>query len=411
MDASQIVPAAGQLQSSTINLLLVMTLVWTAGVIFRWIHQPPILGELLAGIIFGPTLLGIIKPDSTLMVLSELGVFFIMFYAGLETNLTDLRNNVRQSVLAGTGGVLLPFALGFSTCLLFEIDILQALVVGLGLSITAIAVNARVLYDLDLQRYRVTPVIMGASIIDDVLSLALFSSILGMASSGSFNLSRLVMDGGKVVLFFGVTFFLGIRLFPKLGRYFSSREAKGFTFSLIMALLFGYLAELAGLHIMLGAYLAGAFVSKAVVHEGLILKIRDRFVAITYGFLGPIFFVSLSFHMTFDIFTTHFWFLLIIFIVAVTGKIIGAGAGALAAHMTRQESAVVAFAMNGRGAVELIIASVCLQAGIINDSIFSVLVAIAFFTTMFSPISLSILLKKTDYKGLVPNVPVSGRDI
>ncbi len=404
MDVSQVAHGAGQFQSSTINLLLVMVLVWTAGVVFRKIHQPPLLGELLAGIIFGPTLLGIIGPDPTLTVLSELGVFFIMFYAGLETNPTDLVRNVRLSFWVGAGGVIVPFAMGYFTCVFAGMTVPQALFVGLGLSITAIAINARVLNDLSLQHYRVTPVIMGASIVDDVLCLALFSSIVGMTVEGnSFSITGLIIDGCQVLLFFAVTFFLGIHLVPKLSQFLSTREAKGFTFSLIIALVFGLLAEMAGLHIMIGAYLAGLFVRKAIVHKPLFQKVNDRLVAITFGFLGPIFFVSLSFHMTFTIFTSTLGLLLLLFVVAVLGKVIGAGAGALMGGMSKQESAVIGCAMNGRGAVELIIASIGLEAGLINDTIFSILVAIAFFTTLFSPISLSFYLQRNGIKGLLSN--------
>ena len=186
MDVSQVANGAVHLQSSTINLLLVMVLVWTAGVLFRKIHQPPLLGELLAGIIFGPTVLGIIGPDPTPnSCCPNWGVFFIMFYAGLETNPTDLLRNVRLSIWVGTGGVVIPFFMGYITCILCGMDVSQSLFVGLALSITAIAVNARVLNDLNLQYYRVTPVIMGASIVDDVLALAMFSSILGMAADGN----------------------------------------------------------------------------------------------------------------------------------------------------------------------------------------------------------------------------------
>jgi Kef-type K+ transport system membrane component KefB len=187
--------------------------------------------------------------------------------------------------------------------------------------------------------------------------------------------------------------FVGMRLYPLLSPYLSSREAKGFTFSLIMALLFGLLAELAGLHLILGAYMAGLFVREEIMHKELFRKIQDRFVSITYGFLGPIFFVSLAFHITFGIFRTHLALVLLLLAVAVLGKLLGALLGARAGGMNTQESAIVAWAMNGRGAVELVIAAIGLSAGIIDDTLFSVLVVIAFLTTFIPPLSLSLLLR------------------
>ena len=393
-----------RLENPTINLLMVMVLVWTAGVLFRKIKQPPVLGELLAGIIFGPCFLGIIHPDPTLKVLSELGVFFLMFYAGLETNPFDLKRMGKLSFMVGIGGFLIPFVLGFGVCYyLFQVDLMQAMFIGLGLSITAIAVNARVLNDLYLQKFRVTPVIIGASIVDDVLSFALFTTIIGLsAGSGVFTWQSELLALLKVFLFFGISIYIGMRLYPKISQYFGYREAKGFTFALIMALVFGLLAELAGLHIILGAYMAGLFVREGIVNKDLFLKINDRFVSITYGFLGPIFFVSLSFHITFTIFQTHLALLTVLLGVAILGKLLGAGLSAYLGKMNLLESSVVACAMNGRGAVELVIASVGIELGIINNVYFSILVVIAFLTTLFPPVSLSFLLGKKGRDGLVP---------
>jgi Kef-type K+ transport system membrane component KefB len=387
--------------SPTINLLLVMVLIWTTGVIFRRIHQPAILGELLGGIIFGPCLLGIIQPDETLNVLSELGIFFIMFYAGLETNLYDLKRATRKSIYIGMGGFILPMAMGYAVSrYIIGFSLIQSVFIGLGLAITAIAVNARILFDMNLRRYRITPVILGASVVDDILSLAVLSGLICCVTMDTLVIGNLSLTVIKVMAFFAVTILLGTKVFPRFSGYFSSREAKGFTFSLILALIFGLIAELAGLHIILGAYFAGTFIRNSIKDVDLFQKITDRFVSITYGFLGPIFFVSLSFHMTFDIFRTHLFFTILLLLVAVAGKIIGCGLGAIFMRMTAVESSVIGLSMNGRGAVELIIASVGLKLGLIDDTIFSILIVIAFITTLMSPLSLSMLLKRVGTRGL-----------
>ncbi len=382
------------LWSPTINLLLVMVIIWTTGVLFRWIKQPPVLGELLAGIIFGPPVLGIIQPDETLKVLSELGVFFLMFYAGLETDPYEIKQQFKRSILVAIGGFVLPFTAGFLICVLAGMSYIQALFIGMALSITAIAVNARVLNDMKLINFRVTPVIIGASVIDDILCLAVFTVVLDLASGADVSLVSVLLVFGKVLVFFGAAHVIGIMLYPKLRKYFASKEAKGFTFAMIMALCFGVLAELAGLHIILGAYLAGLFVREEIFHKKLYKKISDRFVGITYGFLGPIFFVSLSFHVTFTVLQTHLPLLLVLLLAAILGKLIGAGGFALLGGMTKGEAAVVGTAMNGRGAVELIIASIGLEFAIINDAYFSILVFMAFVTTLIPPLVLGTLLKR-----------------
>lgn len=379
----------------TLNLLMLMVIVWTTGVICRKIHQPAVLGELTAGIIFGPAFLGLIAPNEMLKVLSELGVFFLMFYAGLETNPLDLKSYRRQSLLIGFSGFLIPFVLAYLVCIPFDLPLGQSLFIALGLSITAIAVSARVLHDLNLTSHRVTPVIIGASIIDDVLALSLFTAIIDIGSKqGEINWLLFAMTMVKVIAFFLVAICIGLWLYPKIGKYFSTRQSKGFTFALIMALLFGFLAELAGLHIIIGAYMAGLFVREGVVSQELLTKITDRFVAITYGFLGPVFFVSLSFHVTFEILQTHLLLTIVLLLTAVIGKLLGAGGGALLSGMNYKEATVIGLAMNGRGAVELVVASIGLQLGLINDHIFSILVFVAFVTTSMPPISLKLFLDK-----------------
>ena len=146
--------------------------------------------------------------------------------------------------------------------------------------------------------------------------------------------------------------------------------------------------------------MAGLFVREEIVNRALLYKINQRFVSITYGFLGPIFFVCLSFHMTFDIFRTDLLLIIVLLIAAVVGKILGAGFGAYLGKMNIKESTVVAFAMNGRGAVELIIASVGLKLGIIDDRLFSILVVIAFITTLLPPIMLNAFMKRIDEDAL-----------
>ncbi|HKJ05119.1 MAG TPA: cation:proton antiporter [Geopsychrobacteraceae bacterium] len=387
----------------TLNLLMLMVIVWTTGVFCRMIHQPPVLGELLAGIIFGPSFLGLIAPNEMLNILSELGVFFLMFYAGLETNPLDLKKYRLQSTMVGIFGFIIPFVVAYLTCKAFGLSLSESLFISLGLSITAIAVSARVLHDLELTDHRVTPIIIGASIIDDVMALSFFTAIIDIGTnSGVINWINFAMVILKVLIFFSVSIGIGIWLYPKIGRFFASRSSKGFTFALIMALLFGILAEMAGMHIIIGAYMAGLFVREGVVSPELFTKISDRFVSITYGFLGPIFFVSLSFHVTFSIFETQLLLTSGLLAAAIIGKLIGAGCGARVGGMNYREATVVGLAMNGRGAVELVVASIGLKMGLINDEIFSILVLIAFITTSLPPISIKLYLEKIKYK-LVPD--------
>jgi len=179
------------------------------------------------------------------------------------------------------------------------------------------------------------------SINNPIINLLMVMVIIWTTGGGSLIGTHLIILILKVAAFFGLSHVIGIIIYPKLSKYFSSREAKGFTFALIMALLFGVLAEMAGLHIILGAYMAGLFVREGIVSKELFQKINDRFVAITYGFMGPIFIVSLSFHIDLTILTTHPLLLVTLLLAAVVGKVAGAGGGALLGQMNKGEAMVI----------------------------------------------------------------------
>jgi Na+:H+ antiporter len=402
MAAVELTPIVEELflhHSSTLNLLMVMVVIWSTGVVCRWIKQPALLGELLAGIVLGPALFGVIQPDETLKVLAELGVFFLMFYAGLESNPGQLEKYKKQAAQVGLGGYLVPFVMGYLASRFFGLSLIQSLFIGQALSITAIAVSARILHDLDLTGLRISPVVMGAGIIDDIIALTVFTTLVDMTiNHNSLQFLPTLFSLIKVAVFFLVSAILGMWVFPRISSYLVAREAKGFSFALIVALFFGFWAEVAGMHFIIGAYVAGLLVRRTVKSKELFTKINDRFVSITYGFLGPIFFFCLSFHVNFKALQTHMVMATVLLLVAIIGKFIGAYLGGLWAKMNRAEATVIGFAMNGRGAVELIIASVGLEVGLINDDLFSILVFIAFITTLLPPLTLKFVVDRVAEK-------------
>ncbi len=289
--------------------------------------------------------------------------------------------------------------MGYFTCRFFDLSILQSLFIGQALSITAIAVSARVLHDMKLTGFRVSPIVMGAGIIDDIIALTVFTTLVDMTISNSgLQFFTILLSLGRVAGFFLLCAIFALWIFPRMGIYLVAREAKGFSFALIVALLLGFLAEIAGMHFIIGAYIAGLMVKRTVKSKELFTKISDRFVSVTYGFFGPIFFFCLSFHVNFKALQTHLDLLIVLLLVAITGKFLGAYWGGLWAKLNKAESTVIGLAMNGRGAVELIIASVGLEVGLINDDIFSILVFIAFITTVLPPLTLRFVVDRVANK-------------
>jgi Kef-type K+ transport system membrane component KefB len=322
-------------QQLIINLVLILTVAWILGTIFGRFGLPVVLGELLAGIILGPPLLGIISASEPIELMAEFGIFFLIFYAGMEMDPKELLEHIRPSLMVAVGGFVLPFVLGYFTGRVFGGTVYQSLFIGMGLSITSLAVQARLLHDMQIQKSKIGHIIIGAAIADDILALVTLSILLGVAESGTIQIANVFFIVSKVVAFFALAIVISHFIIPKLTRRLEDREAKGFTFALLSALIMAYLD----------------------VYE----KLRDRFYGLSYGFLAPIFFVSLSFHLHLRWEWSVILLTIVITLFAVIGKLLGCGLGAFFSGHSFWESTIIGSGMNGRGAVELVVAAVVIK--------------------------------------------------
>jgi Kef-type K+ transport system membrane component KefB len=390
-----------------VSLLLIMCVAWILGTLFMRFGMPAMLGELLAGVILGPPILGLVAPSAPLELLAELGIFFVMFHTGMEMDPKELLEHIWPSLGVAVGGFVLPFVLGALTAYAFGGNLLQSLFVGMGISITAIAVQAVILHSMKINQSYLGHIIIGAAIADDILALVALSTLLGLAKTGSIQIVNLSIILLKVIAFFGVTIIIGEFIVPRLTKHLTDKGGRAFTFAMVAALLMAFFAELAGLHLIIGAFLAGQFVRKEILDEGIYELINDRFFGISYGFLVPIFFVSLSFHLHFTWSWAFILFALVLTLVAILGKLVGCGLGAVAFGHTFWESTIIGFGMNGRGAVELVVATIVIKlsndlmaANVISQPLltpdqFSGLILMAFITTLMAPVSLKWSVTKT----------------
>jgi Kef-type K+ transport system membrane component KefB len=365
------------------------------------------LGQLLTGLLLGPAVLNLVTPSESLSFLADLGIFFAMFYAGMEMDPKELVEHIWPSLAVALGGFVLPFAMGFFVARYFGGTVFQSLFVGIGLSITAIAVQAVILQEMHIHKTKIGHVIMGAAIADDILSLIGLSVLIGLVETGNIDAMGVGFILLKVCLFFGFTILTGHFLIPIFTRKLDDFNAKGFTFAMISALVMAVAAELAGLHVVIGAFLAGQFVRKEIMHENVYNAISDRFYGLGHGFLMPVFFATLAFHIHFEWSLAFLFFALMITLAAILGKLVGCGLGALAFRYSLRESAIIGFGMNGRGAVELVIVAIVIELsdtllaqGTISEPLltqtqFSALVLMAFITTLLAPLMLRWSVVKT----------------
>lgn len=361
-------------------LLVLLAAARLAGEVAERIGQPPLVGELVAGVALGLVVqrysgafpvLSDLRENEVFTALTDLAIFFLMLFAGVETQPRELAKASKRAVLIAVGGMLLPlvigFALGWAYLPSSSYKPAQALFLGVALAITAVPVSVRILMDLGRLDSPIGQTIVSAALIDDVLSLVLLAVLTAMIRTGSLpDAASLFWLAGEVAVFFAITIVIGRYLFPWLGRRLKAAHASEFEMSglLIAALGYGVLAESLGMHFILGAFIAGLFFVRRTIDPKVFKGIRSKLSAITMGFFAPLFFASVGMHLDLAAAVEIPLFVMLLVVAAFLGKLAGAGLPALALGFDRRESLAIGAGMSARGAVELIIAGIALRAGL-----------------------------------------------
>jgi len=381
------------------TVLFILGVAWGVGLLFEKLGQPLILGELLAGILIGPPVLGLVgeAPDAIfawtppLDVLAKLGMFFLMFYAGLITDPKKLSGRIKTSLGVGVAGTLTPLLFGWLIGWIFTRDFWIALLLGLAISGTSLVTKVRILGDLGILRSKLGYIMMGGAMVDNILTFIILAVALRAITGKAVGPADVLYTVALVLAFFWIVLFIGRYFYPLVGEFFTRPGARGFTFALIMGLLIAGIGQVLGLHFIIGAYLAGLFVREEFVGETF-QDLNRRFQTLSHGFLGPIFVMSVAFHVNFEALGGEGMFLMALIAVAILGKIVGAGGGGYLTGLKGREALAVGIGMNGRGTVELALVVVGLEAGTLSDVHVSLLVFTAFVTTLMVPIALKHLI-------------------
>ena len=377
------------MELSILNLLAVLVVAFVAGNVVSRMGYPAVLGEIGAGILLGPPLLGWLQAGAPLLVIAELGILLMMTYIGMEIDLRDLRRASTAGFWAAIGGFVVPFALGYWVTMAFIGDVWAALFIGMAMGVTSLATKSRILVELGILDTRVSHVMMAGALIADTLALIIFAAILSAVTVGTVSLASVSVVALQIAAFFAAAWVLGVLVVPRMFSWLVARGFGGRTFYLTLALLvalaFAELAELAGLHGILGAFLAGLFLREGIRNKRLSHDVTGVVKDVSLGFLAPVFFVTAGFEVSFDVFREDLVLLVTLIVLATVGKILGTALFYLPSGHGWREGVTVGFGMNGRGAVEIIIAGIGLQAGIIDQTVFSILVFMAIFTTASVP--------------------------
>ncbi len=378
-----------------VSILFLLVVVWIAGGLFRKMKLPPVLGELIAGLVVGPPLLNIVKPSAGLDLLAKLGMFFLMFYAGLQTDPKKLFKSRKPAFLIGFFGTIVPFLFGLFAVVALGGTWLQGMFIGAAISGTSMVTKSRILQDLKLLKTRIGYAIMGSAMVDNVLSFVIIAVAIKSIIIGKFTLFEAGFTLVEASLFFVLSILIGYKIYPYITQFMKQRTARGFTFALIVGLFFAFFAEMLRIHFIIGAYLAGLMVREEIAGPALFRRLKERFMVITNGFLGPLFIVSVAFELSFSALATVPWLFVAVLLAAFVGKALGAGFGAYASGQKPKDSITIGLGMNGRGTVGLVLAAVGLELGILNHSHLTILVLVAFITTLIVPFALKYRIGNT----------------
>ena len=360
-----------------ILLVIILLTAKMAGYLAIRLGQPSVLGELIIGILLGPSLLNLLHLpafDEELMTeilkdIGEIGVLLLMFLAGLELHVGDLRHSGKVSAMSGVLGVIFPVLLGYATGLLAGLDTGQSVFLGLTLGATSVSISARTLMELKQLRSRVGLGVLGAAVFDDILVILLLSIFFAL-NNGAGGWESILWVFARMIIFFALAVLFGWWLLPKLVRWVRELPVSQsiLSLSIITMLVFSIAAELiGGMAAITGAFLAGLMFARSPERENL----EPRISALAYGFFVPIFFVDIGLSVDIKAIFPTLGFTLIVILVAVASKLLGAGLGARWAGFSWRESSQLGAAMVSRGEVGLIIAAVGLSAGLVSDSVFA----------------------------------------
>jgi Kef-type K+ transport system membrane component KefB len=369
----------------SVNIPLAMLIVFASAKllaeVFERLGQPPIVGEILAGILVGPHVLGWLTPNELLTTLSDLGVMFLLFRVGLEVKAAELMKVGASAMLVAVGGVVLPFFMGWGICALWGEPRIESIFTGAAMVATSVGITAQVLASRGLLDLRASRIILAAAVVDDVLGLVVLALVSAMAQ-GEVNYLDIALTGLAALAF---TFFVarfGTRTVQKvLPRVQANMRLVESEFALAMTLLFALsvLAQYAGVAAIIGAFLAGMALSDTEM---------ERVSDLSHGvaeLLEPFFLVGIGLHFDTTAFSQRSTMLLAgtLLVAAVISKVVGCGLAAL--PMGRVDALRVGVGMVPRGEVGMVVAQIGLSLHVVGQSTYGIIVFLSVMTTLIAP--------------------------
>ncbi|MBV9498638.1 MAG: cation:proton antiporter [Acidobacteriaceae bacterium] len=386
--------------------------------VMRRLGQATVIGELLAGIILGSSVLGHLSPavyhfifpgdpgsDHLIEALAWIGVIMLLLYTGLETDVGILHGVGRTAAIVSSLGILIPWMSGFllgwempaSYLVSPQSRLLFALFIAVAMSISAVPVIAKILMDMDLMRRDLGMLILGAGILDDTIGWIMLAVVAGLATHGAIDLRSLGSIVIAIVAFMSFCYFIGGKLVVRIMRWVDDRvlaEHAGMSAMVGIAMVCAIVTQAIGIHAVFGAFIAGVMIGRSA---RLRKSDRTELEVVTVGVFAPVFFAYSGLKV--DVLALHGWTILAIFLgVAILGKLLGCSGGALLAGRSWRESLAVAVGMNARGGMGIIVALLGLSLGVLTQEMYAIIIVTAIVTSLLTPPLLGFLLSGVEQR-------------
>ena len=381
--------------SYLISIALILLSTKVLGLFSKVVRLPQVVGALLAGIILGPACLGIVHSTEMLSNLSEIGVIVLMFAAGLETDIDELKRSGKASFLIALIGVLVPLAGGAAVAYFFNDStdsnvMLQNIFIGIILTATSVSITVETLKEMGKLSTRAGNAILGAAIIDDILGIIALTVVISMADE-SVNIGIVLL---KILGFFAFTFVAAVGYHYAFKKWTDNSAVKlrrYVVISFVFCLVLAYCAEVFfGVADITGAFFAGLALSGTKKSE----YISKRFDTLSYLLLSPIFFAGIGLKVELPKMNGEIvLFTVLLCVVAALTKVVGCGLGAKICKYTSKESLQIGVGMISRGEVALIVANKGEAVGLVSDKFFAPVIIMVVFTTVVTPVLLKLVFK------------------
>ena len=391
-----------------LQLLALLTVARVLGEAFSRAGQPAVVGELLAGVLLGPSIFGVFAPGAygALFVVSEsqfhlleivswIGLIMLLIVTGLETDIDLVLSKGRTAVLLSAGGIVVPFATGFALGWFLPREFIAApdqrlvfsLFIATAMSISAIPVIAKVLLELGVIRRDIGQLILAAGMVDDTIGWILLATVAGLAGSGVVDVESAMVTLLSVIVFLGLAFTVGRRLVAGIVRWVDNNvggETAMITVLMVLSLAAAAITQFLGLEAILGAFVVGILMGQLKRFDH---RLRHTFEVMTLGVFAPVFFAIAGLRMNVTALLDPTVAIVggVVLVVACFGKFAGILSVSGLAGLSRWEAITIGGGMNARGAMEIIVATIGLGLGILTDETYSIIVVVAIVTSLMAP--------------------------